>query len=105
MSKKGFVVMKKFTDIFPTSKIEEVLAASKLNELIHKKEDPIEKKKHSFVFVLAIIGAVAAIAAIAYCVYKCMTPDYLDDFEDDFDDDFDDAFEDVQVTDTVTDSE
>lgn len=74
-------------------KLSEMLAASKLSELIHKKEDPIEKKKHTLVFVLAIFGAIAAIAAIAYAVYKFMTPDYLEDFEDDFDDEFEDDFE------------
>ena len=31
-------------------------------------------------------------AAIAYAVYRYLTPDYLEDFEDDFDDDFDDDF-------------
>jgi len=41
---------------------------------------------------LAIIGAVAAVAGIAYAVYRFFTPDYLEDFEDDFDDDFDDDF-------------
>ena len=42
----------------------------------------------------AIIGAVAAVAGIAYAVYRFFTPDYLEDFEEDFDDDFDDYFED-----------
>jgi hypothetical protein len=41
---------------------------------------------------LAIVGAVAAVAGIAYTVYRFFTPDYLEDFEDDFDDDFDDDF-------------
>ena len=45
-------------------------------------------------WVLAIIGAVAAVAGSAYAVYRFFTPDYLEDFEDDFDDDFDDYFED-----------
>ena len=40
---------------------------------------------------IAIILA-AAVAAIAYGVYRFFTPDYLEDFEDDFDDDFDDDF-------------
>ena len=31
-------------------------------------------------------------AAVAYAVYRYLTPDYLEDFEDDFDDDFDDDF-------------
>ena len=38
------------------------------------------------------VGAVAAVAAIAFAVYRFFTPDYLEDFEDDFDDDFDDYF-------------
>ena len=50
------------------------------------------KQKNIIVWVLAIIGAVAAVAGIAFAVYKFMTPDYLDDFDEDFDDDFDDYF-------------
>lgn len=86
-------------------KLSEALAATKLSELLRKKEDPIEDKKHTLVFVLAIIGAVAAIAAIAYAVYRFVTPDYLEDFEDDFDDEFEDDFDmeskdDQSLTDT-----
>jgi len=87
-NRKGSAVMNNKID-----KFSELLAASKLSELIHKKEDPIEKKKHTLIFILAIVGAIAAIAGIAYAVYKFMTPDYLEDFEDDFDDEFDDDFE------------
>ena len=36
------------------------------------------------------IGIVAAVAAVAYAVYRYLTPDYLEDFDDDFDDDFED---------------
>ena len=44
------------------------------------------------------IIAETRLAAIAYAVYRFVSPDYLDDFEDDFDDDFDDYFsEDDQV--------
>ncbi len=75
-------------------KLSDMLAATKLSELLHKKEDPIEKKKHTLVFILAIVGAVAAIAGIAYAVYKFVTPDYLEDFDDDFDDEFEDDFDD-----------
>ena len=74
------------------SKMEELINASKLNELLHKKEE--DKKKNCILWVLAIIGAVAAVAGIAYAVYRFFTPDYLEDFEEDFDDDFDDYFED-----------
>ena len=72
------------------NKIEELIAEAKLNELLHKKGD--DKQKNIIVWVLAIIGAVAAVAGIAFAVYKFMTPDYLDDFDEDFDDDFDDYF-------------
>lgn len=73
------------------NKIDELLNAAKLNELLHKKQLE-EEKKSAIVWVLAIIGAVAAVAAIAYAVFKYFTPDYLEDFNDDFDDDFDDDF-------------
>lgn len=68
------------------NKLEELVAALK------KKED--EKQKNTVLWVLAVIGAVAAVAGIAFAVYRFFTPDYLEDFEDDFDDDFDDYFDD-----------
>ena len=68
--------------------IEDLLAALK------KKED--EKDKNTVLWVLAIIGAVAAVAGIAFAVYRFFAPDYLEDFEEDFDDDFDDYFEDEE---------
>ena len=73
------------------SKMEDLMNVSRLNELLHKKEEE-EKKKICILWVLAIFGAVATVAAIAYGVYRFFTPDYLEDFEDDFDDDFDDDF-------------
>ena len=72
------------------NKIDELLNAMKLGELMHRK-DPMEKRRHTIMCVLAIIGAVAAVAAIAYGVYRYMNPDYLEDFEDDFDDYEDDS--------------
>ena len=66
-------------------KIEDLLAALK------KKED--EKEKNTVLWVLAIIGAVAAVAGIAFAVYRFFAPDYLEDFEDDFDDYFEDEEE------------
>ena len=62
------------------SKVEELIAESRLNELLKKKDD--EKVKKTVIWVLAI----------AYAVYCFFTPDYLEDFEEDFDDDFDDYF-------------
>ena len=72
------------------SKVEEFIDESKLSDLLKRNED--EKQKNTVIWVLAIIGAVAAVAGIAYAVYRFFTPDYLEDFEDDFDDDFDDYF-------------
>ena len=73
------------------SRVEEIVNATKLNDLLHRKEEE-DKKKNCILWVLAIIGAVAAVAGIAYAVYRFFTPDYLEDFEDDFDGDFDDDF-------------
>ena len=73
------------------NRMEEIVNSTKLNEFLHRKEEE-DKKKNCILWVLAIIGAVAAVAGIAYAVYRFFTPDYLDDFEDDFDDDFDDDF-------------
>lgn len=85
-------------------KLEEIIVSSKIGELFRKKEAEEEQKKCYtwIIVVLAIIGAVVAIAAIAYGVYRYFTPDYLDDFEDDFDDDFADDFEDDFEDETET---
>ena len=64
------------------NRIEELLATTKLNDMMHKKDDD---QKTTVLWILAIIGAVAAV----YCFF---TPDYLEDFEEDFDDDFDNDF-------------
>ena len=45
------------------SKVEEFIAETKLNDLLHKKE--AESQKNKVIWVLAIIGAVAAVAGIA----------------------------------------
>ena len=88
--------MDKFNDL--SSKMEELVNASRLNRLLTKKEED-EKKKNTIIWVLAIIGAIAALAGIAFAVYKFFTPDYLEDFEDDFDDDFDYDFDDDEKED------
>ena len=63
------------------SRVEEIMNSTRLNELLHRKEEE-DKKKNCILWVLAIIGAVAAVAGIAYAVYRFFTPDYLEDFED-----------------------
>ena len=72
------------------SRVEELIAETKLKDLLNKKEE--EKQKNTIIWILAIIGLVVTIGAIAYGIYKFFTPDYLEDFEDEFDDDFDDYF-------------
>ena len=79
------------------NKFEELIAATKLGELINKKEDEAQCKK--VLWALAIVGAIAAVAGIAFLVYRFFAPDYLEDFDEDFEDEFDDDFfnEDEQV--------
>lgn len=72
------------------NKIDEIVSATKLHEMLHKKED--NKAKSIILWVLAIVGVVAAVGAIAYGVYRFFAPDYLEDFEEEFDDDFDDDY-------------
>lgn len=77
--------------------LSDLLEMAKVTDIMSKKE----KEDNKIVWALAIIGAVAAVAGIAYAVYKYLTPDYMDDFDEDFDDDFDEDFfedEDLDVT-------
>lgn len=82
------------------SKMEDLISMSKLNEFLNRKE---EKKHSKAVWVFAIIGIVAAVAGIAYAVYRFCTPDYLEDFEDEFEDDFEEDFfeEDEETAETA----
>ncbi len=82
-------------------KIDDMISNAKLSQLLHKKSAE-EERKTNLLWILAIIGVVASVAAIAYAVYRHLTPRYLDDFDgdfdyDEFDDDFDDDDEDVAV--------
>ncbi len=75
-------------------KLDEIIATSKLSELLSKKDD--EKMKKALIWTLAIIGTVAAIAGIAYAVYRFLAPDYFEeDFEDDFEEDYFDGEDEV----------
>ncbi len=65
-------------------KLDDFLNAIKLGELIHRKA-PEERRRNTLLIILAIVGGVAAIAAIAYAVYRYMNPDYMNDFDDEFD--------------------
>ena len=72
-------------------RIDEILAELRLREE--------EKHKNKLLWILAIIGTVAAFLAIAYAIYRFFAPDYLEEFEDDFDDGFDEYFDDEEETD------
>ncbi|MGN0374836.1 MAG: hypothetical protein ACI4EN_04990 [Butyrivibrio sp.] len=50
------------------------------------------KRKNTALKVFAIIGVVAAVAGIAYALYRYFKPDYLEDYEDDFDE-YEDDYE------------
>jgi len=65
-----------------------------VNELINREEESKmrEQKRDPILWALAIIGVIAAVAAIAYGVYRYFTPDYFEDYDDDYDDRFDDDF-------------
>ena len=54
------------------TKVEELIAETKLKELINRGE--AEKQKNTVLLILAIIGAVAAVAAIAYAGSRVVTP-------------------------------
>lgn len=73
------------------NKLDEILDNARVNELLGRKKEE-EKKCNKLLWVFAVIGAIVAVAGIAYAVYRYLTPDYLEDFEDNFDDDFDDDF-------------
>lgn len=86
-----------------SNKLEELMNIAKINELLHKKELE-EKNKNGIIIALAIIGAVAAVATIAYAVFRHLERDYLDDFDaDDFGDNFDDDF--IEFSDTTPEAE
>ena len=65
------------------NKVEELAAK------ILKNEEAKEKKCNLVICIVGAVLVIAAIAGIAYAVYRFMKPDYLEDYEDDIDDDFD----------------
>ena len=78
-------------------KFEDLMNTVKIHDFCCKKQQEEEEKSHAVVWVLAIIGAVAVIAGIAYAVYRYLTPNYIDMIDEDFDDDldfYDDDFDD-----------
>lgn len=69
------------------SKLDEILEIVRSNAM--RKE---EKKSCPIVWILAVIGAVVAVAAVAYAVYRYFHGETMEELEEDFDEDFDDDF-------------
>jgi len=79
-----------------SGKIEEMMNHAKIAELLNKKKAE-EENKNFVLWLLAIVGAVAAVAAIAFAVYRYMNTKYAD-FDGEFDyDEFEDDFEDDDI--------
>ena len=70
------------------NKLEAILEAANLNELLKKKEEET-KKCNVVLWVLAVIGAVVAVGVVVYALYRHFKPDYLEDFEEEFEDEDD----------------
>lgn len=80
------------------NKIDELLELTRINELVEKKEAANAKKPGNIIlWCLAVFGAIAAVATIAYLVFDYMIPEYDDDYDDDDFDDFDDEFVDLDL--------
>lgn len=78
----------------------------KLARLLHMKKEEevvVEKKKNTALYVFAIIGAIAAIVAIVFAVYRYLHPVYIEDGE--FEDDYDEFMENTYVPGTASDTD
>ena len=77
------------------SKIEDLIEMTRINDLLDRREAASAKKASTIIlWVLAVIGAISAVAIISFLVYRYMTPAFEDDYYDDDFDDFEDDFED-----------
>ena len=78
------------------AKVENLIAATKLGEIMGKKKKK-ESCKKKVACVLAVIGVIAIIAGIAYAVYRYVTAEALEDFDVEFEDDFEIIEDDFDV--------
>lgn len=85
-------------------KLEELVSSNaKLAELLHLKKEEEVEKKNTALYVFAIIGAIAAIALIAFAVYRYLNPVYVEDGE--FEDEFEELLEDDYIPNTASDAD
>ncbi len=56
----------------------------KLTDVLNERKS--KKATNTLLFVLAIVGAVAVAAGIAFLIYRYLTPAYTDEFDEDFED-------------------
>lgn len=63
-----------------------------LKEFI-KREDKA-KSKNYLTIILAVIGAITAVATIAYLVYRYLNPEYLEDLDEEYSDEYFEDFDD-----------
>ena len=59
------------------NKLDDILDNARVNELLGRKKEEEKKCCDKLLWVFAIVGAVVAIAAIAYAMYRYFKPDYL----------------------------
>lgn len=69
-------------------KLSDLLEMAKFQTSLQRKKKKITKSSG----YQQLSEPIAAVAGIAFAVYKYLAPDYMDDFDEDFDDDFDDDF-------------
>jgi hypothetical protein len=80
------------------SRIDDIIEMTRINELLDKRAAANAKKPSNVIlWILAVIGAIAAVACISFLVYRYMTPAFEDDYYDDDFDDFEDDFEDEEL--------
>ena len=85
-------------------KLEELVSSNaKLAELLHLKKEEELEKKNTALYVFAILGAVAAIALIAFAVYRYLNPVYVEDIE--LEDEYEDLFEDDYIPNDASDAD
>lgn len=84
-------------------KLEDLVSSNaKLAELLHlKKEEEEFEKKNTALYVFAIIGAIAAIALIAFAVYRYLNPVYVEDGE--LEDEYEELLEDEYAPNSASD--